>query len=184
MIKTTNDKGVSVIFILLFIAIVLGGVGYFVYKNSIPLNIATDTNTNQDQTLLNSPTPVPTPKPTPITLHPDEGTKGNFQIGMGTHEGPTMTSLVIDPLDVKKGQTLTVLLKAFSTSPITSIVATLEEDSQNQTFNLKLTDGTATNGTWTGSVLLSDSVDYKYLLTFKAKSSDGKSSSVTAGLRN
>ncbi len=187
MSRKYNSKGISSIFILLFVVIVMGVALYFVIQN---LNLTlpqTTSDQNQDNIALTDSTPKPSqtvatakPEPTrsPIPLKPDDGTKGTYQVGMGTHTGPTITQVVFDPLDVQKGQVLKVTIKAYYTSPISSITATLGTDNSSQEMQFKLIAGSTTDGQWSGSTTLQDSVSYNYNLTVKAKSADGKSSSV------
>ncbi len=186
MIKQTNDKGISVIFILLFIAIVLGGVGYFVWKNTVPNeNFNTADNSQGQQQLIPTPTSTPTPtaKPSPIPLKPDNGTKGTYQVGMGAHDGPSVTQVIFDPLDVKKGQVLNLAIRASFTSPISTITATITTDGGTQDIPVSLASGTTSDGQWTGSTTINNPVDYIYSLTIKLKAANGKTSSVVVAPR-
>lgn len=193
----SNNKGISVVIILLFLAVVLGGAFYFVFKSmpttppptDVDTNVATDSNRVVITKTLTpkataKPVATPTPKPTPAPLKPDNGLKGTYQVGMGSHDGPTVSQVVFDPLDVKKGQTLNITVKTNFTSSISSVTAVLTEDSSTQDIAFSLSSGTNLDGVWSGSVTLNDSVDYKYILTITSKASNGKSSTVTVAPRS
>lgn len=193
----TNNKGLSVVIILLFIAVLLGGAFYFVFK-SLPATpppsvVDTDVATDLNKVVLTNttapkasvkPTVAPTPKPTPAPLKPDNGLKGTYQVGMGSHDGPTVSQVIFDPLDVKKGQTLNLSVRTSFTSSINSVTAVLTADNSTQNITFSLSSGTNLDGVWNGSVTLNDSVDYKYILTITSKSSNGKSSTVTVAPRS
>lgn len=194
MTRKTNSKGISFIFILLFIALVLGVALYFVWKNFAP---ASSSPLTVEPTAVPAVSPVavasqkpqatpaaPTPKPSPIALKPDNGLKGTYQIGMGSHTGPSVTQAIFDPLDIQKGQTLTVTISANYPGSISKLTATLTEDNSSQNIPVQLSSGSETDGKWTGSVTLNDSVQYKYILTVTATSPDGKSSTVTVAPRS
>lgn len=193
----SNNKGISVVIILLFLAVVLAGAFYLVFKSmpttppptDVDTNVATDSNRVViTKTLTPKATAKPvaasTPKPTPAPLKPDNGLKGTYQVGMGSHDGPTVSQVVFDPLDAKKGQTLNITIKTSFTSAVSSVTAVLTEDSSTQDITFNLSSGTNLDGVWSGSVTLNDSVDYKYILTITSKSSNGKSSTVTVAPRS
>lgn len=181
----------SVVVILLFVAVVLAAAFYFVWKSITPSVEEVTTNPDLPKEIgkieiTKSPTPKPkaTPTPSPIPLKPDNGQKGTYQVGMGAHDGPTITQVVFDPLDAKKGQTLSFTVKANFTSAISTLTGTLTTDHGSVDVTFSPSSGTATDGVWSGSVSLSDSVDYKYILTLTAKASNGKSSTVTVAPRS
>lgn len=158
-----------------------------IFQNPLNKQISTikDTynQTNQSNGLIGNiikATPKPTPKPTPIPLKPDNGTKGTYQIGQGKHDGPSITQAIFDPLDVQKGQKLTLTVRANNTLAISSLSAVLKEDSSSQNINFSLTSGTNIDGIWTGQITLSDSVQYEYVLTITAVSVNGTSSVIVA----
>lgn len=191
MKKITNNKGMSVVVILLFVAVVLAVAFYFVWKSITPSIQEPVANTDIPKEIgkieiAKSPTPKPkaTPTPTPIPLIPDNGVKGTYQVGMGAHDGPTITQVIFDPLDAKKGQTLNLTVKASFTSAISTLTGTLTTDHGAVDINFTQSSGSATDGMWSGSVTLQDTVDYKYILTLTAKASNGKSSSVTVAPRS
>ncbi len=124
---------------------------------------------------------APIPTPTPIRLKPDNGTKGTFAIGQAkNHAGPTISQVIFDPLDVKKGQKLTITVRANDTTPISAIVADLAEDTSRQTISFTRTDGTNTDGTWTGAATLENTVWYLYKLTVTATSKNGSATIIVA----
>lgn len=171
--------------------VVVGIAGYFVWKSSITTPISETENIDRSventpktsTTTQNPATIAPTPKGTPVPLKPDNGVKGTYQLSMGTHTGPTITQVVFDPLDVKKGQNLNLTVKANFTGAISSMTATLTTDNSSQNVNFSLSSGNPSNGEWTGQLTLNDSVDYKYILTITARSAND-SSTVTVAPRS
>ncbi len=193
MKRKSDNSGVSIVVILLFIAVVLGASFYFVWKSITPPASVDTTNQTADlpkdikvTDITKSATAKPkaTPTPTPIPLRPDDGVKGTYQVGMGQHEGPTVTQVVFDPLDVKKGQTLNLTVKANDTAGVSTLTGVLTTDRGSVNIELSLKSGSAADGVWSGSASLNDTVDYKYILTLTAKSSNGKTSTVTVAPRS
>ncbi|HET7098660.1 MAG TPA: hypothetical protein VFI61_00260 [Patescibacteria group bacterium] len=187
MLKNTNDKGISVIFILLFIAIVLGGVVYIVGKNYVPLNnpstTSNDLSLNQIDATLNpipTPTPIPTPKPTIYPLIPDNGTAGTYQVSQPKHSGPTFGQVIFDPLDVKKDQNLKITVKVDSATGVQSLTGNFQMDSSQKSLTFKKIGNSGTIETWEVDFILPDSVSYKYILTLTGKDSQGTSTMAIA----
>ena len=93
---------------------------------------------------------------------------------------PQILEAIIDPLDVHVGDTQTMTVKARDTAyPINSIIATVETDTGERTYQLSLIDGTSSSGTWQASWTVVDTHSRTYHTTFTAENSNGESSSVT-----
>lgn len=101
---------------------------------------------------------------TPIPLKPDNGKKGTYIIGQLKHEGPVYKQVVFDPLDVKRNETLTVTITFDKEVPPENVSAVLETD--NKTLDIVFKN---TNGIWIGSVKVTDTVLFKYILNITAK---------------
>lgn len=136
--------------------------GYKHSQNSIVENVSNK-----------SPLPIATATPTP--LKPDDGTKGTFTIGQGKHGGPTFRKVVLDPLDVQKGQSLTINVTFDVASTVSSLTGKLETDGLpvDITFN-KISDDVLPE-VWQAQINLTDTVLYKYILTLTASDSTGTS---------
>ncbi len=121
-----------------------------------------------------TPTPRPTPTPTPIQLPPGKGT---YNVSQSTPTGPKISKVSFDPLDVHKGETLTVTIAAQDTVPVQSIQAVLTTDNGGQK-NLQFSriDGTVLAGDWQTTVPMDDTVWYTYTLQITASSSSGLNS--------
>ena len=129
-----------------------------------------------------APIPTPIATPTPTRLDPNEAGQGVYTVGQGKgHTGPTITEVTFDPLNVNKGQDLTVLVRMKNTSPITSAKAELEMDNHEKaSFVLTRVSGTDTDGQWKGTVNVNDSILYTYILTVRAGSANGEADVVVA----
>lgn len=165
----------------LFVSIVLA-FGVFYYYDDImryPLiaKLFSGTSFSKSRSLMLQTTPVPaapTPTPTPIILLPDEGTKGNYAVSQSSNsKGPSIQKVVFDPLDVKKGQTLTVMVLLSSADPIIHVGGTLTSDTKTTPVTFAQTGTTGTQHTWSASLTVEDTVLYKYILTVSASTVKG-----------
>ena len=87
--------------------------------------------------------------------------------------GPKIQSATIDPLTPKVGDTQIVTLAIKHTAPITHVSATLYTDTKDMTQVFTKAGGSDTDGTWKTSWTVSESYDYRYLIQFHLKSSQG-----------
>lgn len=182
MTKKENNKGISVIFILLFIAIVLGGAMYLVWKNTSQFSSSISDVGNQNLQLPDFATPAatPTPKPTIYPLVPDNGTAGTYQVSQPKHEGPTFRQIVFDPLDAHKGDVLKITISVESESGVQSLTGNFQMDSSQSPVIFKKLSRQGILDTWIAEFKLTDSVFYKYILNLSAKDSKGTSSMTIA----
>lgn len=127
-------------------------------------------NTNTKKTTI-SVKPIPTP--TPIQLRPDDGVKGTYNVSQGKHAGPTVTKIVFDPLDAKKGQPLTITARITNATPIQKVTGTLEMDHGLQNVIFERTSGTELDSEWQTTMTLQDSVLYAYILKITATATNG-----------
>ncbi|MGB6839305.1 MAG: hypothetical protein WBD86_01295 [Microgenomates group bacterium] len=135
------------------------------------------------------PKPSPEPqniwapaKPSPAPLAHGKQT---YMVSGSTKGAPKMSEVIIDPLDPKPEETQTVTIKALDVnkSPIKEITVTLVTDNKSESHTLKRINGTDLNGTWQGSWKISDSYDYTYRATLKAKNEANLVQSVTLTFR-
>lgn len=110
-----------------------------------------------------------TPYPTIIPLKPDNGTRGTYTIGQIEHEGPTFKQVVFDPLDLKNNEVLTVNITFDAKSAPSTVKGKLQTD--NSTLDLIFLKDA--KGIWTSKTKITDTVDYKYILSISAEK-DGK----------
>lgn len=100
----------------------------------------------------------------------------------GSFEGPTIIELTIDPLDTNAGQNQNISTKISDANPITSVqvVVTLDNESEATSAPLSLSEGTDTDGVWTGSVIFpDDTLETNYTVAIIATSLTGTSRVVT-----
>lgn len=115
------------------------------------------------------PTPTPTPEiaaatPTPIPL-----AAGKQVYTMRTDsktKGPTITEASFDPLDVAKGETITVEVNASGT---TALTVTMIDDAGNTPHELSFT-----GGVWTGSWTAETTHLTRYGATIEAVNAAGE----------
>lgn len=134
----------------------------------------------QGQLFRPTPTPtlIPTPTPTPIRLPPGKGT---YNVSQGRqHAGPTFTKISFDPLDVQKGETLTITVSVQNTVPIQSVQALLKTDHGQKNVQFARIDGTDLSGVWQAQIAMDDSVLYTYILQITATGANGVSSDAVA----
>ena len=82
-----------------------------------------------------SPSPDPStklgtssPLPTPIPLRPDDGVKGTYSVS-SKGGGPAISQVIFDPLDVQKGQKLTIFVTVASQpAPAEKVTGSLKTD--------------------------------------------------------
>lgn len=117
----------------------------------------------------NTAVPTPRPTPTPIRLH--EGI-GDYTVSHGETNGPTIANVIFNPLDVRKGQQLTLSIKLRSATPVLSVTGTLQTDTGSIPMNFTKTLGSDLQ-TWTTELPITDTVWYTYVATITATNSTG-----------
>lgn len=160
-------NGFSVLTVFLFIVLCI--VGYWTYK-SIDFTFLL----RQYGKPGVNPTGKPTPTPTPIILIQGKET---YSVSQSAHKGPTISQVVFDPLDVRKGQTLTLEVTITDTAPVTEVKASLQMDGSTQEFTLTKSDQ---KNVWVGTIEPNDTLWYTYALTITAKSTNGTSRATVA----
>lgn len=116
-----------------------------------------------------TPTPTPTPiPPAPVTLYISFNQGVNPNISLGT----------IDPQYPEVGVTQTISVSASDPSAIQSVSVRVSTDTNQTTIPLKLTSGTATNGTWTNSwTFYNDTYNNNYCFKITAVDALGSTTS-------
>src|SRR3989344_887742 len=86
----------------------------------------------------------------------------------------------INPLDVKVGDTQTMVVKAKAVEyPIESVVANVETDTGIKTYNLELSTGNSSDGIWEGEWVVHDTHSKTYRTTFVATNTNKEIQEVT-----
>ncbi len=119
------------------------------------------------------PTQTDSTSPTPIPLKSGAET---YTVSQSSRIGPDISTVFMDPLDVLKGQTLTVIAEISDTSNITSVTGSLEMDTSKIDIVFTKESGDLKKGSWVAKIDLTDSVFYVYKLTIKATSANGTNS--------
>ncbi|MCG2789885.1 MAG: hypothetical protein L6405_08085 [Actinomycetia bacterium] len=158
---------------LLILVILLGLIVFIVFKYYRSKIITTEKPV--EQTAEQQPTPTPTPSP--ISLPPGKGT---YNVSQGKHQGPSISQVSFDPLDVRSGQKLTIIVKATDTAPVTSVTAVLQLDQTQKDLVFKLINGDALSGDWQTSIKIEDTLWYRYILTITSVSTSGSNQTIVA----
>jgi hypothetical protein len=140
---------VAVVLILILVWVLLTQLGVFSVKIEQP---------GQDATGQTSMAPTPTPTPTELKQGKETY---QYSWGQGTTI-PKLMSIELDPHDPKVGQTQNVKTKMVHTSPLDSVSIILFSDNKETTYPLSLTEGSNTDGVWSGSWKINDTVLYRY----------------------
>lgn len=111
-------------------------------------------------------------KSTPIPLQPGPG---KYSISQGKHEGPTFTTVTIDPLDAKKGQTMKITTSISNRTDIDKVTGNLQTDNTTEGLTFTRISGDAKKGVWETTIKLDDTILYTYTLTISAAASNGVS---------
>jgi len=136
-------------------------------------------NFSQAEPPTPTPTPTPTlkPSPKPIPLPPG---KGVYNVSQGQHQGPSISQVSFDPLDVRSGQELIITAKVADKEPVTSVTAILQLDKTQKNLTFKLINGTNLSGNWQTSIKIDDTLWYRYILIIKAVSANGSTEAIVA----
>ena len=125
-----------------------------------------------------TPSPSPTPTPTPIPL-----VQGPQTYSIGMKGIPEMYEVWFNTIDPKKG-TQTVKLKVRDKlGKVNLATAAVKTDKLSKKYNLSLSDGTISDGQWTGSWTLNDTYNKNFMITFFASDDKGNKSSVDLTIR-
>jgi hypothetical protein len=122
--------------------------------------------------------PIPTPTIRPIG-------QGRVPITISTAQKPNFLSGIVDPFDPKKGERQTISVKVVdSEADVTSVKIILQSDNKEKTHDLQLTSGTKRDGEWSGSWIVDDTIDYKYIISFLGEDAKGNKSRVDDEIKN
>jgi hypothetical protein len=168
-----NKKSKFILPILVIILIAVAGKVYYVYKSMQPQGI-TESHQSRPELTAKNPTATPQPIRTPIPLYPDNGTKGTYNISQGTHNGPTFSQVIFDPLNAQKGQTFTITVTFKEKGAVTGLTGVLKTDNSSTNMTFQKVENTQIE-TWQTSFTLNDSVLYSYILNLTATSTGGSS---------
>ncbi len=155
--------------IVLIIALALGGVYWYLSKTGKLVN------------LFKGPTNTwtPTATPAPIGTGPQI-----YRISGGVQGLPTISEVLVTPIDPKKGQKQTIKIKANNGTPIKEVAAILKVDNNKEIEHiLKLSGGTITNGEWSGSWNTDFTYEKTYRITVRAKNENNLGNIHTITLR-
>lgn len=166
-ISKGNEGFVTLLLVLVGLIAVAGVL--FVKTGALTVKVAPSQKPNtggpgqQEQVIL--------PTPTPQKLKQGKETY-IYSWGEGTTV-PKMGTVTIDPHDPKPTDTQNVTITFTHTAPVDSVNIQVYSDNKVQPFPLTLTSGINTDGTWSGSWAINDTVLYRYDLQFHAIA-DGK----------
>ena len=170
MAKKANVE--IVIFSVVLVVLLISLFVYFFLKNENNLfkNDLTLVSVESDRrSKLPSVSPSLPPGPTSIPYTLPSGPQ-TYRFSHGSNvTGPKIQTMIINPLDPKKGTTQTVTLAINSESPVTKASIIIYSDSQEKDVNLKLISGDFLKGTYQGSWEVNDTYNNKYALRYILK---------------
>jgi hypothetical protein len=174
------NQGISPVFILVFIAVILAGAFFLAWKNLTgPIPTPPPLAGTPPPITLQTAPPVAvttsTPVPTIYPLIPDAGSAGTYNVSQGPHSGPTFRRVVFDPLDVKKGQDLKITVTLESNSGVTGLTGSLTMDNSKKDLSFTRVSDQGATEVWEATFNLTDSVDYKYILNLSGRDAGGTS---------
>lgn len=162
-VKKTKSIGAPSIALLIFLAIVVIGLGAVILgKDDLKSLFPFLKSTPEQEIAMTEASPTPRPKPRP--LNPGKETLKYSPGPMVV--GPKISEFSLNPLDSKVGQTQTITVKLSYTGPVTSVTARLDTDNKKSNLTFTRVDGTDSNGTWQATRVEDDTHDYTYYLDF------------------
>lgn len=87
--------------------------------------------------------------------------------------GPTITDLLLDPIDPAPNQPQFVSIKIISSSPVKYVNYQLKTDNKTSQYTLNLSEGTDKNGVWAGTFMVDDTYQSTYMATIEAENNAG-----------
>jgi hypothetical protein len=114
----------------------------------------------------------PTPTPTPIKL---PAGKGTYAVSLGAHTGPSIDIVSFDPLDVRKGQTITITVQIASNRPADAVEGSLVMDTTTRELSFTRTQKTNVFELWQTTISIDDTLWYTYTLRVRAQNASGTS---------
>ncbi|MCR4280070.1 MAG: hypothetical protein NUV82_01435 [Candidatus Komeilibacteria bacterium] len=168
MAKKANVE--IVIFSVVLVVLLISLFVYFFLKNENNLSENRLTSVESDKrSKLPSVSPSRPPGPTSVPYTLPSGPQ-TYRFSHGSNvTGPKIQTMIINPLDPKKGTIQTVTLAINSESPVTKASIIVYSDSQEKNVNLKLISGDFLKGTYQGSWEVNDTYNNKYALRYILK---------------
>lgn len=166
----------SVVLVVLLISLLV----YFFSKNEKNLSeknsasIESDKRSKQSSVNFN-----PSRGPISVPYTPPSGPQ-TYRFSHGKDViGPKIQTMIIDPLDPKKGATQTITLTINSESPITKASIIVYSDSQEKNIDLKLISGDFLKGDYQGFWQVNDTYNNKYALRYIIKAEKNTFDNIT-----
>ena len=151
--------------------------GFWLLKNT---SVATNKNKTSQANLTSTITSKYAHYPVPGPLHIGNET---YLVSSGAGSvGPNIQSVILEPLDPKKGEVQIIKVKVGSNDTMKTVSVTVNTDYDVKTYNASLKEGTKINGIWEVLVTSSDTHDYIYRVRVDASDSKDESS-VTVAVR-
>ncbi len=179
MAKKSTARQQNIAPVFLIVLIIIGVIVAWQLRDSIVPPAPTDQDVSVTPPPTSDETPQdgslsPTASPTPIAILQGRET---YTIGQGSGTtGPKITRAIVEPHDPKQGQQQTVTVSVNHSSPITSVSLVMKSDNDTKTYPLSLASGSETNGQWSGTWTVEDTVLYTYAFTISVESPGGSSS--------
>jgi hypothetical protein len=159
-----------------FLIIILVGVAYL-YPSLLPdsLKRLVDPFPQQGENIAEPPR---------LSSIPIAAGRQVYNISGGKTGAPRMIQAIVDPLDIEGNELQSFMVNAFDEeSEIVGITAAVITDNGQNEYPLSLTDGTRSQGTWSGSWRITDTFLYNYQIMLTAVNQNGVESTVTMTFR-
>jgi len=168
----THNKSLILTPLLIILLLVIGASGYYYISISYPTLFADITTSvksspqpKQEETLLPRP-------PIRKAVALEDGPR-TYKFSHGDQVvGPRISELTMNPLNNKEGENQTLTIKATHPLPITNVTIELITDNKIVKHELKLIEGSATDGVWQTNWQSSDTHSGRYGLRLFLESSD------------
>ena len=121
----------------------------------------------QNPAVIKNTAEVPTVTPRPLA------TGRQIYLVQTKGIGPTITDLILDPIDPAPNQLQFVSIKIISSSPVKYVNYHLKTDNKTTQYTLNLSEGTDRNGVWIGTFIVDDTYLSTYMATIEAENNAG-----------
>ncbi len=159
--KYLSPKYLNPLFNIFLISVIIAS-GLLIVSQATKTNFLSLTQKKETEKPDVSPSPLPTPRPLPHGKH-------GFTVQGGNRNAPQFGRGFLDPIDPQKNTQQGIIISASNSVPIDSVTAIIKTDNKETSIKLSVSEGTNTNGTWTGSWTVNDTYLYNYIVQIIAK---------------
>jgi hypothetical protein len=173
-----GSEPISIV-IILSLLIVLGSIIWVTPLETIRTAFTGIMSTKEDAS-SSTPTPTISPTPTPIVLHSGIG---KYAVSHGATNGPTISTIIFNPLDVQKNEPLIFSVELSSDTPVTSVTGIFQTDSKKTPITFTKVTESLGMQIWSTQYIVTDTLWYTYMIKVTATNKNG-STTVTVAPRS